>query len=75
MTDSFSKTSTFNYGERVLALQNILKNFESDELSLDNLSSSLEQAYALIESLRKHLTGVEAQIDSIISTQHGEEHQ
>lgn len=56
-----------SYDHMLAEAHKILASMERDTLSIDELSSKIQEAYGLIDSLKKSLHQTEAQVNTIIN--------
>ncbi|BBH53601.1 MULTISPECIES: hypothetical protein [Fluviispira] len=57
-----------NYDELLEQANEIILSMEKDNLSINQLSQKLEEAYSLIEKLKLQLFETEAQVEQIINS-------
>ena len=55
-----------SYDDAVLELQDILHQMQSTELGVDELTSRLQRASALLEFCQKRLTKTEAEVQAVL---------
>ena len=55
-----------SYDDTVLELQDILHQMQSTELGVDELTSRLQRASALLEFCQKRLTKTEAEVQAVL---------
>lgn len=64
-----------SYEEQLGELNQVLRNLESDSISIDDLSSKLSEAFGLVDSLKSHLLGIETKVSAVISVRNSQENQ
>jgi len=58
-----AKKAEKSYQEAITELENILKNVEADDVSIDELSSMVQQSVDLIKFCKNKLKGIEQSLD------------
>lgn len=62
---SSKKAKSFDYGNKMKALEDLLESIESDELDVDAAIKRFEEGMKLVDELEQYLTTAENKIEKI----------